>query len=287
MLRSNLVQTKSNALFYLWPCLVMAQNHKQPNLTFQTDFFHAVNHWVVLPKNGSEHHYLYGYLYFDPAKGIVFYLENTLAFDGTWKLNRDKKSYVLQKTMRDPEMKVALLPKSIQQLWNLPEKPAALGAIPKKNTADYAAALGRYFNQLEQSSLAVPLLKKALRKNPNHSNLLFELGFAYNAKARYKKAIRVLELLVQDSPSQKAWEELGYAYLQTQTIAAAENCYMQALHYCKSTEEIQKIGSEMHRVFLKFGASDYANKWEAIAKNGEIPEKPNAENDPRILLIKR
>ena len=121
----SIVPHKSNALVFLWPCFALTAVQKQPNLTFQTNFVHAVNHWVVLPKNGSELHYLYGYLYFDPAKGIVFYLENTIAFDGTWKLNREPKSYVLQKTMRDPEMNVALLPKSIQQLWNLPE-----GGVP-------------------------------------------------------------------------------------------------------------------------------------------------------------
>ncbi len=267
----SIVPHKSNALVFLWPCFALTAVQKQPNLTFQTNFLNAVNHWVVLPKNGSEHHYLYGYLYFDPAKGIVFYLENTLAFDGTWKLNREPKSYVLQKTMRDPEMNVALLPKSIQQLWNLPEKPVALGAILNSESAEYAAQFGHYLNQLEQSSLAVPLLKKALKKTPNHTSLWFELGYAYNAMARYKKAIRVLETLTQVAPSQKAWQELGYAYLQNKKTTQAEHCYIEAIKMCQINTAVQKIGLEMHLIFRKLGEFSLAHKWEIIAKTGEIP----------------
>jgi tetratricopeptide (TPR) repeat protein len=266
----SIVPPKSNALVFLWPCLALTAVQKQPNLTFQTNFLSAVNHWVVLPKNGSEQHYLYGYLYFDRAKGIVFCLENTLTFDGSWKLNRAPKSYVLQKTMQDPSMKVALLPKSIQRAFHLPEKPAALGAIPSPKSADYASQLGYYLNQIEQSSLAVPLLKKALKKNPTHAELLFELGYAYNAMARYTKAIEILERLAKIAPSQKGWQELGYAYLETKKPTQAEHCYFEAFKSCQNKAEIQKIGYEMQAVFIKMGAFSLANKWEKIAKTGKI-----------------
>lgn len=267
----SFVQPKTNALVFLWPCLALTGVQKQPNLTFQTNFVHAVNHWVVLPKNGSEQHYLYGYLYFDSAKGIVFCLENTLTFDGTWKLNRTPKSYVLQKTMQDLNLKVALIPNSVQREWNLPKKPTALGAIQSPKTAEYSAQLGRYLNQLEQSSLAVPLLKKALKKNPLHADLLFELGYAYNAMARYPKAIRVLELLVQESPSQKAFQELGYACLQTKKPQQADYCYCEVIKRCSNQTEIQKIAGELHLIFLKMGDVSLCNKWKSIAKMGEIP----------------
>ena len=269
----SFVQPKTNALVFLWPCLALTGVQKQPNLTFQTNFVHAVNHWVVLPKNGFEQHYLYGYLYFDSAKGIVFCLENTLTFDGTWKLNRAPKSYVLQKTMQDLNLKVALIPNSVQREWNLPKKPAALDAIQSRKTADYFAQLGRYLNQLEQSSLAVPLLKKALKKNPQHPDLLFELGYAYNAMARYPKAIRVLEVLVQESPSQKAYQELGYACLQTKKPKQADHWYCEAVKSCSNKAEIQKIGHELEAIFIKIGDYSLANKWRTITKIGAIPNK--------------
>lgn len=269
----SFVQPKTNALVFLWPCLALTGVQKQPNLTFQTNFVHAVNHWVVLPKNGSEQHYLYGYLYFDPTKGIVFCLENTLTFDGTWKLNRDHKSYVLQKTMRDPYLKVARIPKSIQREWNLPKKPAALEAMQFPKTALYSAQLGHYLNQIEQSSLAVPLLKKALHKNPKQAELLFELGYAYNAMARYPKAIRVLERLVREQPSQKAFQELGYACLQIKKSHQADDWYTDAIQCCPNQSEIQKIAGELHLIFLKIGEVSLCNKWKNIAKSGEIPHK--------------
>lgn len=267
----SFVQPKTNALVFLWPCLVLTAVQKQPNLTFQTNFLSAVNHWVVLPKNGSEQHYLYGYLYFDPAKGIVFCLENTLTFDGTWKLNRAPKSYVLQKTMQDLNLKVVLIPNSVQRKWNLPKKPAALGAIQSPETADYSVQLGRYLNQLEQSSLALPLLKKALKKYPRHPDLLFELGYAYNAMARYPKAIRVLEVLVQESPCQKAYQELGYACLQTKKPQQADHWYCEAVKSCSNKAEIQKIGHELEAIFIKIGDYSLANKWRNITKAGAIP----------------
>ena len=266
----SIVPPKSNAMVFLWPCLALTAVQKQPNLTFQTNFLSAVNHWVVLPKNASEKHYLYGYLYFDPTKGIVFCLENTLTFDGVWKLNREPKSYVLQKTMRDPSLKVALMPKSIQRAFHLPEKPIALGAIPSPKSADYAAQLGHYLNQIEQSSLAVPLLKKALQKNPSHAELLYELGYAYNAMARYTKAIRFLEILAQVAPSQKIWKELGYAYLQIKNPNHADRCYFEAVKSCQNKSEIQKMGWEMQAVFQKMGEISLANTWEMMAKTGEI-----------------
>lgn len=278
MLRNFIVPTNPTALIYLWPCLVMAQNHKQPNLTFQTDFFHAVNHWVVLPKKPSDSQYLYGYLYFDPNKGMRFVLENTLSFDGTWQLNRATKTYVLQKSMQDPTLQVALIPKAIRKQWNLPKIPATLSPKLDIDSAEYCTALANYYNHQEQSSLAVPLLKKALQKNPTHPQLLFELGYAYNAMARYKKAIRVLEALTQKHPAQKAWQELGYAYLQTKQISIGEHCYSKAVGMCESREAIQTIGRELHAVLLNLRAFSYLEKWEMIAKKGEIPSVSEAEN---------
>ena len=146
----------------------------------------------------------------------------------------------------------------------------AEGLCESPETADYAAQLGHYLNQIEQSSLAVPLLKKALKKNPNHAELLFELGDAYNAMARYTKAIEILERLAKIAPSQKGWQELGYAYLETKKPTQAEHCYFEAFKSCQNKAEIQKIGHEMQAVFIKMGAFSLANKWEIIAKTWKI-----------------
>jgi len=266
----SFVQPKTNALVFLWPCLTLTVVQKQPNLTFHTHFFYAVNHWVVLPKKPTESVYLYGYIYFDPKKGIQFHLENTLEFNGSWNLNRSKKSYVLQKTLHDPNLKVALIPKAIQRQWNLPEKPEALAAELFAQTAENRADLGHYFNQIEQSSLAVPVLKKALKIYPNNPQLLFELGYAYNAMARYPKAIRVLEQLVQERPSQKAFLELGYACLQTKRPLQADHWYFEAIKSCSNKAAIQKIGHELQATYLKLGLYSLATKWETMAKTGEI-----------------
>ncbi|MEN9322841.1 MAG: hypothetical protein RL699_621 [Bacteroidota bacterium] len=266
----SIVPPKSNALVFLWPCLALTAVQKQPNLTFHTNFLSAVNHWVVLPKKPTETAYLYGYIYFDPKKGIQFHLENTLEFDGSWNLNRSKKSYVLQKSLHDPNLKVALIPKVIQRQWNLPEKPEALAAKLLAQTAENCTALGHYFNQIEHSSLAVPVLKKALKIYPNNPQLQFELGYAYNAMARYPKAIRVLEKLVQEDPSQKAFEELGYASLQTKKPQQANHWYFEAVKCCSNKTEIQKIGQELQAIFRKLGDYSLANKWEIIAQMGEI-----------------
>jgi tetratricopeptide (TPR) repeat protein len=269
----SFVQPKTNALVLLWPCLALTAVQKQPNLTFHTHFFYAVNHWVVLPKKPTESVYLYGYIYFDPKKGIQFHLENTLEFNGSWNLNRSKKSYVLQKSLHDPNLKVALIPKAIQRQWNLPEKPEAIAAELLCQTAENRAALGHYFNQIEQSSLAVPVLKKALKIYPNNPQLLFELGYAYNAMARYTKAIRFLEIRAQIAPSQKCWQELGYAYLQTKKPTQAEYCYFEAIKCCQNKSEIQKMGWEMQAVFQKMGEISLAKTWEMMAKTGVIPDK--------------
>ena len=54
-------------------------------LKFETNFYDAVNKWVVLPKKSTDSIYTYGFIYIDISAGITFQL------GGSFYIEKNKK----------------------------------------------------------------------------------------------------------------------------------------------------------------------------------------------------
>ena len=54
-------------------------------LKFETNFYDAVNKWVVLPKKSTDSIYTYGFIYIDISAGITFQL------GGSFYIDKNKK----------------------------------------------------------------------------------------------------------------------------------------------------------------------------------------------------
>ena len=68
-------------LLLFYTSLILGQIRKQPNIQFETDYFNAVDHWVVLPQKTAELNYLLGYIFLDAIVGFTFTFSTELLID--------------------------------------------------------------------------------------------------------------------------------------------------------------------------------------------------------------
>ncbi|MCB0194342.1 MAG: tetratricopeptide repeat protein [Anaerolineae bacterium] len=74
-----------------------------------------------------------------------------------------------------------------------------------------------------QVSVAIKLLEQAHKMDPDHPDLLLNLGGAYILSKKFKQAVDILELLSDRQPSNPmVWTNLGAAYLGNPILATDE-----------------------------------------------------------------
>ena len=58
-----------------------ANAQENSELKFETNFYDAINKWVVLPKKDNDSLYTYGFIYIDISAGITFHLGGSFFID--------------------------------------------------------------------------------------------------------------------------------------------------------------------------------------------------------------
>ena len=258
------------AILLFHTTVILGQIRKQPNIQFETDYFNAVNHWVVLPQKTSELNYLLGYVYLDEIVGFTFAFFGELSVDSfsTWKLQNNSQYYIVTRALDTKTPPVYLLTSEQITTLNLPEKPLWLKLFDnQQKTTEELVLLGYQYNKVHQSDLALPLLEKAFSQNPKTKNLIFELSFAYNSTGAYKKAVDLLKTeLKQDTKNYMLYRELGYALLQINDFEEAEKVYEIGMKMCPNTNQQREMAIDMAQTFFAIKDEKRYEKWASILR---------------------
>ena len=95
---------------------------KNAELKFETNFYDAINQWVVLPKKPTDTIYTYGFIYVDIYAGITFHLGGSFYIDKNKKYISDVEPshQMTKKRLDNPNIiKMAVLDdKKISELKN-------------------------------------------------------------------------------------------------------------------------------------------------------------------------
>ncbi len=250
---------------------LLGQNNKQPNTIFHTNYFDAVDHWVVLPQKEPEHESVLGYIYLDEILGFTFIFENTLTKDrqGKWCFLNPAAKYLVKRQLDPRAPLVALLsPTEIHEL-HLPKMPEWLQLFENvEKTGTDLVLKGYQYNAIGKSNLAIPFLEKAYAKNSKTKNAAFELAYAYNATFQYEKAICILkEALTFDSKNVMLYRELGFSLIKNNQLDEAEKTYEKGIARCENATQKREMALDMAQTFFELKDQTKFEKWATILKN--------------------
>ena len=98
---------------------------KEFNLEFNTNFYDALDKWVVIPKAEKDSLYLYGFVYLDDMAGFTFHLESTFYIDTSGKYigTPFNKLQVMKKRLEKNTVLMALLPDNKQKELGIKKVP--------------------------------------------------------------------------------------------------------------------------------------------------------------------
>ena len=135
---------------------------KQPDIAFDSDYFNAVDHWVVLPKKPTETSYLLGYIYLDAASGFTFVFDSflTIGSEDSWSSFSTLKNFIFKTILNKNAPLVAIIADDKIKELQLLEKPQWLKRYDSDNTPDVLVGKGSQYNAIGKSDLALPFLEK-------------------------------------------------------------------------------------------------------------------------------
>lgn len=140
----------------------------------------------------------------------------------------------------------------------------ALSLDPKQ--IDAQIYMANFFTDTGRVEQAVPLLKKALRTNPNHAEAHWELGYAYRFGGMLKESVAECERARQLDPSVKI-------------NSSALNAYLYIGRYEKFLDSLPKNSDSAFLVFYRGFGEYYCKKWSEAAKDFDLA----FEMDPQLL----
>lgn len=270
----HFIQAMPKRLFILWILLLYSSiffgQNKQPNITFDTTYFNAVDHWVVLPKKETDPFYLLGYIYLDTVDGFTFVFETTLTLEANnqWKTLTSFKNFIFKRTLDQSTPFVAILSSEKIKELQLPIKPEWLKLYDGEKSTEDLVRKGSQYNAVGKSDLAIPILEKAYHQNPKTKNLAFELSLAYNATSQYEKAITVLKAALQNDRTNTAlYRELGFSLIQMQKIEDAEKIYEEGIEKCADESQKREMAIDMAQTYYRLNDTNKFEKWKVILKN--------------------
>ncbi|GEP50079.1 hypothetical protein FNO01nite_07510 [Flavobacterium noncentrifugens] len=241
------------------------QKDKQPDVTFtfDTDFFDAANHWVVLSEKTKDSLSL-GYIYLDEYKGFSFVLENNFKVDknGKFQFGKQRSGYIIKRALNDDTGKVFVLKKDNIKTLDLPEKPEWLKVYDMQQAPETFIRKGSFYNRVGCSQFAIALFEEASLLKPHAENLDFELAVAYNATQQYQKTISLMNAAIAYNPRNfMLYRELGFALIQMGKVPDAEQIYIAGLNYCKNSDEKFEMCLDMVQTFFERSDKTKFQKW--------------------------
>lgn len=243
---------------------LLAQDKKQPNIKYDTDYFKALDHWVVLPESNTN---LLGYIYVDPANGFTFALHaKIISLSPQWILAPENKQIITKLLDKNTPLVRLLSAKVIREL-QLPAKPKWL-----QITTGYEEVLaqGSHYNAIGQPALAIPFFEDAYRLSQEAA---FELACSYNATNQYDKAITFLQnVLKKDFKNYMLYRELGFALIQCERVDEAELVYEKGFPFCANDLQRRTMAIDMAHTFYRLQRQEQFVKWSVLLKKYDSEE---------------
>lgn len=240
-------------------------------LKFETNFYDAVNKWVVLPKKSTDTIYTYGFIYMDISAGITFHLGGSFYIDKNKKYIGDEQPahQMIKKRLDNPNIvKMAVLSDYKLKELNLSKEPNWLISYEfSEDSIENLKELGYHFNHVGACEKALLYLNKAYKKDPHYKGLEFEIAYAYNHLGQYDKSIPVLEkALKNDSKNYSFYRELGYAYSKLNKLDMAEKTYKKGISLSDSNFEKSEMALNMAQGYFLVKNKGKFDEWAKITR---------------------
>ena len=262
--------TKTMTIILMLSYAALAQNKKQPGVQwkFDTDYFDAVNHWVVLPKNEADSIYQYGYVYLNVDAGFTFVLENTFNKSFEDIHSGTPKHYIIQRQFNKYDRKVYVMKAEDVEYLGLPEKPEWLKIYDANwETAEDLSKRGFRYNAVGCYKSAIPLFEKAYKLDAHFQHLEHQLAYAYNATMQFEKAMTLLIKAIKYSPGDcMLYRELGFALIKSDLYDDAERIYEFQIPFCNDKAQQSEMCLDMLQTFFRLNNKSKFDKWSNVAK---------------------
>lgn len=253
--------------------LLFTNTNAQENseLKFETNFYDAVNKWVILPKKSTDTTYTYGFIYMDISAGITFHLGGSFFIDKNNKYIGDAEPghQMTKKRLDNPNIvKMAVLNNKKMAELNLTKEPDWLVHYKfSEDSVENLKQLGYHFNHVGACEKALLYLNKAYKKEPHYKGLEFEIAYAHNHLGQYDKSIPILEkALKNDSKNYSFYRELGYAYSKLNKLDMAEKTYKKGISLSDSNFEKSEMAVNMAQGYFLIKNKAKFDEWAKITK---------------------
>ena len=251
--------------------LTNANAQENNELKFETNFYDAVNKWVVLPKKSTDTTYTYGFIYMDISAGITFHLGGSFFIDKNNKyIGEAQPAYqMIIKRLDNPNIvKMSILGDDKVKELNLTKEPDWLSSYKfSEDSVENLKQLGYHFNHVGACEKALLYLNKGYQKEPHHKGLEFETAYAHNHLGQYDKSIPILEkALKNDSKNYSFYRELGYAYSKLNKLDMAEKTYKKGISLSDSNFEKSEMAVNMAQGYFLIKNKAKFDEWAKITK---------------------
>lgn len=252
--------------------LINLSAQENNELKFETNFYDAVNKWVVLPKKATDSIYNYGFIYMDKYAGITFNSGGTFYIDKNKKyIGNPNPEYQMMKTRLDnPDIvKMSVLDATKLKELNLKNEPDWLKVYKfSEESVENLKQLGSHYNHVGACEKALTYLTKAYQKEPHYKGLEFEIAYAYNHLGQSEKSIPILEKAIKnDTTNYYFFKELGFAYLQQKNLEMAEKTYEKGIKMPGNNSEKAEMAINMTQGYFVAKNKSKFDKWAEITRS--------------------
>jgi tetratricopeptide (TPR) repeat protein len=251
--------------------LVSSLLFSQESLSFDTEYYDAVDKWVAIPVNDSIFPYTYGFIYLDETTGFTFDAGKMFKIDekGNFVKNvSDTADISIKARIPQSWKKVAIIPNHHLKDLGLPETPDWLKFYKEnEGSAEYLTKIGYFYNDVGASHNAIEPLEKAYSIDSTKNDLIFELVYAYNATQEFQKAIQITENTINKGIADcLLYRELLYAYKNLDKLPKAENVYETALGICDDNSSKSEMAVNLAQTYFFKKDEAKFRKWIAEAR---------------------
>lgn len=256
-------------IFLLTPILSVAQELSR-ELRFNTNFYDAVDKWVVFPKKDIDTTYALGFIYLDNQAGFTLDYTAQLQFKGeNMRLIPRDSTVGSMKYRLGANTSLVYIPSPGQiASLSLPDQPEWLYIYKQDSeTVSYLTREGYHYNHVGACKLALKPLLKAYKMDPHHDGLEFELAYAYNHLGQYEDAIDILDKAIANDPDNfYFYRELGFSYARLDKAEKAEAIYRKGIDLSDDQFEKSEMAVNMAQVFFKRRDKEKFDEWAKLTR---------------------